>query len=69
VWDNDGRRSELPAGHALDGALDLARQQRSLSNRTVKIGLAGNALYHWSRSTRLARNHWSSRLTADEWFD
>ncbi len=69
VWDNAGQRSERPGGNALAEAKILARANRTLANRTVKIGQAGNALFHWSRSTHLDRNHWTSRATADEWFN
>lgn len=68
VWDNNGQRRELPGGDVLQEAKGLARTQRTQTNRTVKIAMAGNTLQHWSRSTHLARNHWSARATADEWF-
>lgn len=69
VWDNAGVRTEEPAGNTIEEAKALAKQRRILANRTVKIGQAGNALYHWSRSVHLNRNHWTQRATADEWFD
>lgn len=68
-WDNQGRRSEAPAGDELPEALLEAKKHRTLSNRTVKIGMAGNTIRHWSRAMHLERNHWSSRATADEWFE
>lgn len=68
VWNNDGVRREEPASSDLGQAKAIAKQNRTMLNRTVKIGLAGNSIYHWSRSTHLQNNHWVQRATADEWF-
>ena len=68
VWNNYGVRVEEPAGDDIAQAKIIAKRKRTLSNRTVKIGQAGNAIYHWSRSVHLPYNHWTQRATADEWF-
>lgn len=68
VWDNAGSRKEQPAGNDLDAALALAKRERIIDNRTVKIGMMNNAIFHWSRSVHLDRNHWTRRATADEFF-
>lgn len=68
VWDTRGVRSEEPAGDDIRNARILARKRRTLGNRTVKIGMAGNTIHHWSRAEHLLRNHWSVRATAGEWF-
>ncbi|MCX7902767.1 MAG: hypothetical protein N2483_10915 [Burkholderiaceae bacterium] len=68
VWDNHGVRATEPAGDDLQQALAVARLRRTLANRTVKIGMAGNSIRHWVRSQHLLRNHWATRATADEWF-
>ncbi len=68
VWSNDGQRVEHSAGNDLSGAMVVAKRERTQENRTVKIGMAGNTIRHWSRSQLLTKNHWSNRATADEWF-
>ena len=68
VWNNAGTRSELPGGNDIEAAKRIAKGQRTMENRTVKIARSGNSLYHWTRSTDLPKNHWSARATADEWF-
>lgn len=69
TWNNQGERTEEPAGDQFQQALLAAKRHRTLRNRTVKIGRSGNSIRHWSRSLHLTRNHWASRATADEWFD
>ena len=68
VWDNQGNRSEPAQAGSHAEALTNARQYRTLSYRTVKIGRLGNTIDHWSRSEHLPNNHWTRRATADEWF-
>lgn len=68
IWDNAGARTEVQAGDDLVQAKAAAKAHRVLANRTVKIASAGNAIFHWTRTTNLTRNHWSQRQTADEWF-
>jgi len=68
VWDNNGARSEHPAG-SLSDALAVARRFRTLDNRTVKVADVFGSTFHWSRSTHLKRNHWSARAVASEAFD
>ena len=60
VWDNTGTRSVVPC-QTMEQASEVAKSKRTMDNRTVKIADAFGSTFHWSRSTHLHRNHWSSR--------
>lgn len=64
VWNNAGERVEYPA-RCLDGALAVAKGQRTLLNRTVKVGHDGDSIRHWSRTVTAKRNHWATHSTAE----
>lgn len=64
VWDNSGVRTEHPVASQAAG-LVLAKEHRTMANRTVKIADALGSTYHWVRSVGLDRNHWTARAVAD----
>lgn len=64
VWNNAGERVEYPA-RDLVGVLAMAKGQRTLRNRTVKVAYAGDAIRHWRRTTDAGRNHWATLSTAE----
>ena len=67
IWNNQGARSEHPVASGPVG-LKVARENRTMANRTVKLADAFGSTHHWSRSTGLFRNHWTARAVADEGF-
>lgn len=64
TWDVDGRRLERDAD-TLDEAMAAAKRARTVQNRTVKIGLGGDSICHWSRTLTARRNHWARHSTAE----
>lgn len=64
VWNNAGERTEYPA-RDLVGVLAMAKGQRTLLNRTVKVSHAGDSIRHWSRTISARRNHWATHSTAE----
>lgn len=67
TWTNLGNRITYETDDLAD-ALAWAKGQRSVHNRTVKVGRCDNTIHHWTRAQHAKRNHWSVRATADEWF-
>lgn len=66
VWNNSGARRVLDVPTEAE-AIKVARTERTMGNRTVKIAHGGQAWYHWSRSVHLNRNHWCARAVHDEY--
>lgn len=64
IWNNDGQRSERDTD-LLHVALMWAKQSRTASNRTVKVGHCGDSIRHWSRTISARRNHWATHSTAE----
>lgn len=65
VWNNDGQRGVVHETDALVNALAVAKNVRTRSNRTVKIGHIGDAIRHWTRTEGAHGNQWSARSTAE----
>lgn len=64
VWDNEGQRTERSTDF-LHVALMWAKEARTKSNRTVKVGHDGDSIRHWSRTVTAKRNHWATHSTAE----
>lgn len=64
AWDNSGARTKHPVASQAAGVA-LAKTLRTTTNRTVKVADALGSTYHWTRSSGVARNHWTARAVAD----
>lgn len=64
TWTNLGNRLTYETAELAD-ALKWAKGQRTLHNRTVKVGHSGDSIRHWSRTISANRNHWATHSTAE----
>lgn len=69
VWNNAGDITKHPVGHQYLNACVVAKQKRTVDNRTVKIADAFSSTDHWVRTpTEHNPNHWSRMKVADDIF-
>ena len=67
TWNNSGER-HAASFESLEDARKLARERRTLENKTVRICDSLGTLYHWARVVGVKNNRWIALAVVNDVF-